>query len=625
MTDKSTNVRDKKSNTNKTFKKKPLTGIQRPIYTDILFHRRNVPRSRYYFTSGHEHKGEARNVFEERSPFYVPPCREFPGSTRPLKAVEKLPSRKAYDHGATDDIFQRLRLLILINFLVKFGDKCQQSCKVDVDLEILDAKKYKEPNEVIAMTDVDPGYFTDFGGGMREKFSVRRYVDDLRMLFRTRLMIAQERDDCIRIEQQFAEEQTKMNLIEERYEQYVKEFEDFLQKDHEASMKLLGEAEDEAKLTASLINQKNQLSKEFGQVRLDVYFWEESWRTVKVCQKFLYQIAPTAWRAEHDWIHRVDNELQVSSNDDLFADYKLDTAVSLDDLIDGFENDISNEGPKDLYFTEVSDLQRVFLTMETQNLNAMIHLETLAAPMADMTSTIARTEAEIKREVDEVVAVINDLEDAILKNEERATKLAEYADQLSKGVFKEAESSEEVRKLRVYVEDAYEECVSSTDAKLDIFGMMRGIERVYEDLNKILVEIPAEILLLAEREVKRQENKLKREALEAAKEELRMKRILDAQRRIMQMKFKGKKIVFRSPPIRRKVVTAAPPPEPTKEELAFLEFFTDYCSQDNFLEYRQNFPEDFMAIFKDTNLEPDGDEEDDDEDENIVETEDQEN
>lgn len=48
--------------------------------------------------------------------------------------------------------------------------------------------------------------------------------------------------------------------------------------------------------------------------------------------------------------------------------------------------------------------------METQNLNALTHLESLAAPMADMTMTITATEIQIKQEIDEITSTINDLE-----------------------------------------------------------------------------------------------------------------------------------------------------------------------------------------------------------------------
>lgn len=83
-----------------------------------------------------------------------------------------------------------------------------------MDIEALEAKKHKDLEEAIAMTDVDPQYFSELGGGLvREKFSVRNYVEDTREILKVRLLAGQEMDDCIRIDQQFVEEQKRLDEI----------------------------------------------------------------------------------------------------------------------------------------------------------------------------------------------------------------------------------------------------------------------------------------------------------------------------------------------------------------------------------------------------------------------------
>lgn len=57
------------------------------------------------------------------------------------------------------------------------------------------------------MTDVDPHYFTELAGrSVKEKFSLEKYVRDLREILKTKLLVGQEKDDCIRIDQQFEQE-----------------------------------------------------------------------------------------------------------------------------------------------------------------------------------------------------------------------------------------------------------------------------------------------------------------------------------------------------------------------------------------------------------------------------------
>lgn len=78
-------------------------------------------------------------------------------------------------------------------------------------------------------------------------------------------------------------------------------------------------------------------------------------------------------------------------------------------VLELFERDIAEAGPAELYFEDSFDLVQVFRAMETQNLNALIHLDSLVGPMADVTTTIVVTEARINQEVSEISSTIDNL------------------------------------------------------------------------------------------------------------------------------------------------------------------------------------------------------------------------
>ena len=83
-----------------------------------------------------------------------------------------------------------------------------------MDIEALEAKKHKDLEEAIAITDIDPQYFSELDDRLvREKFSVRNYIEDTREILKARLLAGQEMDDCIRIDQQFVEEQKRLDQI----------------------------------------------------------------------------------------------------------------------------------------------------------------------------------------------------------------------------------------------------------------------------------------------------------------------------------------------------------------------------------------------------------------------------
>jgi len=65
------------------------------------------------------------------------------------------------------------------------------------------------------MTDVDPQYFTELSGRpVKEKFSLEQYVQDIREILKTKLLIYQEKDDCIRMDQQFEQETRRLQQIQ---------------------------------------------------------------------------------------------------------------------------------------------------------------------------------------------------------------------------------------------------------------------------------------------------------------------------------------------------------------------------------------------------------------------------
>lgn len=79
-------------------------------------------------------------------------------------------------------------------------------------------------------------------------------------------------------------------VFEDRYREYSNAFEKYLSNDHEASMKVLEEADQEARNSSKMISKRDRLFKEFGQVRLEVYQWREMWRDAKMCHDFIRKV-----------------------------------------------------------------------------------------------------------------------------------------------------------------------------------------------------------------------------------------------------------------------------------------------------------------------------------------------
>lgn len=118
-------------------------------------------------------------------------------------------------------------------------------------------------------------------------------------------------------------------------------------------------------------------------------------------------------------------------------------------------------------------------------------------------------------------------------------KLEKYADYLLRDVFRRLVCSEEVLYLHVFVEDAYESCIGPNDANLDSFSMMKWIEKTHEELNLQLDNLPREIVRICEREGFRQEMKIIKEAEDAAKKVIYIKRLPFNATTVLKFDFKS--------------------------------------------------------------------------------------
>ncbi|XP_063995870.1 centrosomal protein of 83 kDa-like isoform X2 [Diachasmimorpha longicaudata] len=391
---------------------------------------------------------------------------------------------------------------------------------------LVEKEDYQAP---LAMTDIDPGYFIDLTGRpIREKFSGRRYVEQARQVLRARLLAGFARDDCMRIDRQFAEERRRFANIEKKNRRYVTAFEDYLSKDHESSMDILTEADREAKRTNALVGVRDQLSKDFGQIRLEVYQLEEMWRLAKACYDFVSKISSKNRGSLISQEIARENEKKPSK---VRAEEVRDELMV---LIEAFERDVDQLETPEISLIDPRALSKEFNSMELRNLDAMIHLESLAGPMQEMASNMTRAQERVEREIGLIEENLQNLQSHIELSEQRADKLEKYADYLLHRVFRELVCSESVLQLRVFIEDTYESCIGRNDASLDSYMMMRTIEKTYEYLNMALDNLPHDIVRQCEKEGFTQEMRTLREAQEAAKKFDLMHRLLDALRRIME-------------------------------------------------------------------------------------------
>ena len=348
-----------------------------------------------YFTSGCGINDQnQRDLLNEPSPFVYPKDQEEIAHKVMTKAWRSELRRKELSY--------------------KYNERHNYKSRQQADM--LNRLYVKEPQVKSAkmVTDVDPEFFTIVEGRpIPEKLRLRKYIATVREVLKTKILTGYRGDDIMLIDESLILEQKEIDRIRANYQTYVNTFEEFLYKDHTASMNLLKESDREAMLAQEKYEEYRKLSREYGALKSILYSTEEKWRSCKLYQRFLYLVSPMAWREEYDYYYIQEGDLtafqEVSS---IFAKYRLnvtDETASLEDLITQFRNDCAQQKEPALYFTDPNQLLDVFRFMELQNLNSLLHSEELAAPLENVKEGMARAEELFNAEINALQELIDKL------------------------------------------------------------------------------------------------------------------------------------------------------------------------------------------------------------------------
>jgi len=550
--------------------------VKRPSLQECNFGRRYTSRSVHYFTTGTGvDRGTMRDVNAEPAPFWFPRdtdevsyrvlCKVWSKLRREEEARYDLTTRPNYRSRQNMDILKRLYI-------------------PDEEVEC------KEPG----LLDIDPQYFKILEGRpIKEKLNVRKYVEEVRENLKTKLKVGYQLDEAMNMEEKSKREEEMLSNTETMWEVLADSYNEFLEEDHESTMKVLHDAQIESDKSTDMTNQLRGLEKQLEGVKCEVSSLEENWRNCKMLQKFLYMASPMQWRKQHDYIHKTGHNsvLLVSEMSTLFGRYRLlstELEISLDKLLDLFLADIKTGEEPLLYFAEPRELLQVFQNMELQNLNCLLHSEDLTDPTRVIQQGLTAAQQRFETERAYFADKIKDLETAIAWEGDRIKSLRDKTRELLYGLFKDQVEGANSVRLHVIVEDVYETCLARTDSNRGLAEMMSAIEMKMESLLLSLDYLPPEIVRVAETGIYEEEARVKKEAQLVEVRRKLMEKLTRRLRRTLEPPAYsgGKPLKPRSepPPIRKEKPKSEKPL--TDEEKDFLNFFTDYCQQvDNARDY----------------------------------------
>lgn len=550
---------------NKMYKMSSIYARTRPPSNlQVVLHKRNQPRSVYYFTHGRKIKyGFPSYDSEKESPFHITRDKQDFSYRTEYKEDRKEMREKAktYNYVNRPNHYSRL-----------CEDKLERLHVSDTLITL--------PGRSI-VDHVHPDFFKiTTGRPIKEKFNISDYKSNLKELFLTRLEIGYKWDQIYLMEEQHVKEKKRLREIQEKFQFYSDCYDKFLAEDHSHSIILLKDADNQMKKSKMKSEKIRYLLRVCGWYRGKILILDEVWRRGRIFQKFLYRLSPLWWRNRYDYMNKMEESAEAdpiigkSKSSSLYAVHSIVT------IIEEFKESIAQSEPPVLYFQNPIELLHIFYEMERSNLLALLQCEELTRPAQQMIYGLERAKAHFANEVKVLREQMKALEDEVIYEENRSRECEMKAKEITFGFFRDLIVDRFALNLFVNVEDCYETCVAPNDSNLSSAMMMKSIEHKQESLMVSLDNLPNDIVLKALANCYKEDAKMMREAKEATKMITQIENLISTLRKSLEPKKEGKpgrKALWRSEPPKEKMDMATPPNPLTKEQIEYLHFFTDFC------------------------------------------------
>lgn len=540
-----------------------------PHPLDKIFRKRFQPRSIYYFSSGRKVDQKVLDDLENKKSSYRFPA--IPSGVVPFSTIKRIERNKQKEEekgmSAIEKPTRRTRMM------EHFAERVYVP-------PVKELTAYKDKSSVC-----DQYFAMVKGRPIKDKFSLHSYINEVREILMTKMKTGYLQDEVYIIEEQHQNEKKRITEQTNLLKYYYTTFKEFEAQDHEEWLMIRRQADEMATETSNMRQELKDLMKELSQIRCSLYVLEENWRNCRLCQIFLFQISPFSWQEEHPLRDKDGNN--ITNINDVFSRYKLDaegSVQSLDELINIFQEDVDSEtGPPELYFTDPWQVRLVFREMELQHLSSLLIIENIRKPKDIMTQGLKEVKSYYDSEISAIEEQLEIAEKQIKQEEDRAKLLEEAANDLMNTDLKELVSSESTILTHVFVEHAYEECVTTGDSDMTTLKTLQALKMLHEDLMMKLDSLPFDIVKVAETVIQTRNARSLTDAQHARRKVAELDNLTKSMKRALDKPFvrHGRPLMWRSKPLSPRIEQKEVPETYSQGELEFLTHFTDYCKYDD--------------------------------------------
>jgi len=440
-------------------------------------------------------------------------------------------------------------------------------------------QKLKKKNSELILLNQQKRSDRQFG-----KESLSSFIEKKREMFLLQYSLGVKRDEIKKLEDIIQAEEQKLLEDEKALEEDERKFDAFLRENDDNSVKAIKQAEAETKLKLEKCQEIKKLNQQIMSIRSDMSKNEDLLKDYRRYRQFLESITPESWFEEQEKIYghsikyvekkKASSEtLDNSKNNNKSATAngssangnkskngrntqsgKQDKKIAEEDIVNEFEEylytDEINE-PCPLYFTEPKQLLDIFAELEENNLALIQNCQESEESLEILKLQMKESNEKMDKETQQLKQQIESLNDAILREEEKAKQLEEKSVIFNSGANDGEESQEYLLdELNKKVKDVYKKCIGDNDANLSTLQMLTNVENRLEQLFEMIELMPPEKVEQAEKiKDKERRQRLREEKLGAqiTLQEERVKKSLERARAPIKKKM-GKPVAFRSVP-----------------------------------------------------------------------------
>lgn len=471
-----------------------------PVKTlDVVFRRRYVPNTQYYFANRKHTLKSDKEKTKAGQPFRVPKTEKLLSYIKYSDRIEKNYSRK------------RLSLPLHMKDNLKIAATRDISKRLFIE---------EPPDDVRAVVEIHPEFYSVIEGRpLRSHDDIKVYVNNIRNYAMIRQQIGYRRDLIMKIEQTVAEESKEHDVIVENLKTHIKNFQKFLTEDYKKACTKIAKAE---KANAELVAKNSEFVSYVSAISLlnNIIFKLDAIRGIlKIYRSYLIFVAPLAWRQKYDEnLRHIIQSIQFESGE-FATDNDLVETLDIDRMIELAKIELKDPLPPSMYFQQPEQMLELFYTMELQSRQYLIHLAKTGAPFNMLKDRIKQLKLATKVEFDYFQYYIDSINREIEREEYNERHLQEKFYRILNESFYESVASHNTLKLKICVEFVYEEVIGKCEeGHQSIQDPMKILEVMYEDYNLRLDSLDFKIVNQARNDFFAQDLKMMRDAYKAERE-----------------------------------------------------------------------------------------------------------